>query len=715
MLKSLTPFTVLAIAALAGLAAVLATLAVALDRPWLGLRFSVEDWSSIVRIEDVAPDGPARLLPPGMAVSAIGDVVPEPGDLIDEPDVAESYKALARFFERQRLLNRVLSADAVTISANEPEVRQFLVRPAPHRPMDSLPAVFWVQIVTGLATLLIGVWVWSLRRDDMAARLLAAAGISIPVSAFPAAIYSTRELALPGDLFHALSALNHFGTLSFGVALLGLFLVYPRRLVSNRLILVLALLFGAVWVLDCLQIVFPSPTEGVFVSVVILMAGILVSAAVQYAVSRRDPAGRAAIRWFALSVGLCAGSFVSVIILPNLFGVRPTIEQGYAFVLFGLLFVCVAVGVARYRLFELEGWAFAVLTYLGAFALLLLLDATLIYFMAIDRSEAFALSLLVVALVYLPFRDWMARRLMARHAFDRETLFGRIVDIALAENRVQEERWRQILQDAFQPLQISVDSYSHETEPSIADDGLSLRLPAIAGLSPLKLTYAHRGRRLFSPRDRRFAADICAMLGHAIMSRDARERGASEERMRIARDMHDNMGAQLLSALHSQTPERKDTLIRETISDLRDIVNNAARGGKRLDELLADLRIEALERLAAADITLDWEDACDDGDVMLAPNVAYALRSILREIISNTIRHSGAGRMRVRFGVKDGIVELDVSDNGRGLSAQTERTGNGLANLEARLVALHGTLHLCDGQPGLSVRARFPLTEDHQP
>ena len=714
MLKKLTPFTILVTAALVGIAAALVTLVIALDRPWLGADFSVEDWSAVVRIGSVAPDGPAQFVPPGTAVAAIGDIMPEPGDLIDEPDVAESYRALSRFFERQTLLSRIMAGGDIVIAATEPDVVQYVVAPASYRPVTSLPLVFWVQVLTGFATLLIGAWVWSLRRDDIAARLLALAGISIPVAAFPAAIYSTRELALPGNLFHALTALNHLGTLAFGVAMLSLFLVYPRRLLSHRVFWWLASVFGLVWVLDTAQLVFPGPIEALHLSSVILMVAIVISAIAQYFANRRDPAARAAIRWFALSVCLCAGTFVAAILLPNLFGLQPTVSQGYAFVLFGLLFAGVAVGVARYRLFELEGWAFSILSYFGAFALLLLLDAGLISVMAMDRPGAFAVSLLVVALVYLPFRNWMARRLMSRGDIDRETLFSRIVDVAMARDTVQEERWHQILQQVFQPLHMSGHASIVSAMPAIEEGGLALGIPRIAGLAPVRLTYAYRGRRLFSPRDQRFAADICAMLGHAIASRDARERGATEERMRIARDMHDNMGAQLLSALHSETRERKDTLIRETISDLRDIVNNAARGGKALEEVLADLRIEALERLAAADIALDWRDSCEDGDMMLAPNIAHALRSILREIVSNAIRHSGAGRVRLRFSTENGVALLDVSDDGKGLSPCTEHAGNGLANLDARLVALNGALVMGDAKPGLIVRARFPLSESNR-
>src|SRR5690606_941332 len=155
----------------------------------------------------------------------------------------------------------------------------------------------------------------------------------------------------------------------------------------------------------------------------------------------------------------------------------------------------------------------------------------------------------------------------------------------------------------------------------------------------------------------------------------------------------------------------KDTLIRETISDLRDIVNNAAQGGKSISELLADLKVEAAERLAAAGLELDWRDICVAGNMVLPPNVAHSLRSALREIISNAIRHSGAGTVRVRFEIRDGIVDLVVSDDGSGLPADMQGKGNGLSNVEARLLALKGTLVLEDAEPGLVVRAGFPLSE----
>lgn len=711
MVKKFTPFTMLVFTALFGLAATLAATLVALDQPWLGLRLSVEEQSGLIRIDAVTANGPAASLAPGTLLTGVGGMAIEAGDLVEEPDVAESYPALKRFLDRQGALHAALASPEVTLETGGASAAHQVVTPAPRRPVTSLPLVFWVQIATGLVSMIVGAWVWSLRRGELSAGLLAGAGAGILLAAFPAAIYSSREVALPGALFHALSAINHFGALTFGVAMVALFLVYPRRLVPVRALWILPAVYGAIWIMDTAWIGFPGPAEGYHLPTVILMVGILLGAFLQYRTSRGDPAARAAIRWFALSVGLCAGTFVTVVLMPNLFGMRPTVSQGYAFVLFGMLFLGVAVGVARYRLFELEGWAFSILTYFGAVMLLVLFDAALISFVAMDRPAAFALSLLIVALIYLPFRDWLAKRLMPRRETDREELFGRIVDVALIKDAAREGRWRQVLQDAFQPLRMTAGARSAPTAPVIADDGLALLLPGISDIAPLRLSYAHSGRRLFSPQDRRFAAEICAMLAHAIASRDAHEKGATEERMRIARDMHDNMGAQLLSALHSDVPERKDTLIRETISDLRDIVNNAARGGKSLDEVLADLKVEALERLASADIKLSWQDTCDNREMVLTPNIAHSLRSILREIVSNTIRHSGARTMRMKFALQDRVICLDLSDDGKGLAADRRRSGNGLSNIEARLVALKGTLAFSDAGPGLLVQARFPLYE----
>src|SRR5690606_1790610 len=97
------------------------------------------------------------------------------------------------------------------------------------RPVSDLPAVFWGQLATGLFGFLFGAWVPPLRRDGPAEALLFLSGVGLMMSANAAAIYSTRELALPAALFRTLSAVNHLGALVFGMGMVGLFLCYPVR------------------------------------------------------------------------------------------------------------------------------------------------------------------------------------------------------------------------------------------------------------------------------------------------------------------------------------------------------------------------------------------------------------------------------------------------------------------------------------------------------
>lgn len=309
-----------------------------------------------------------------------------------------TYAEFGEFLARQDRLAALLRSESVTLHLGDGG--EHALRPAPSRPLSSLPAAFWVQLFVGAASFVIGAWVWSLRRGDLATRLLAAVGASTLVFSFAAATYSTRELALDGGLFRALSALNHFGALSFGACMIALFLSYPRRLVAPRWLLLLPAIIFPWWLADTLRLGFAGTPTGSHLPTSLEMLGILLAAGLQFWKTRGDARARAALRWFALSVAVGAGAFVFLVVAPNLFGAAPVLSQGYAFLFFLLVFVGVALGVARYRLFELETWAFRVLFYLGGVALLLALDSLLIFAAAMDRTPALGLSLAVVALLF---------------------------------------------------------------------------------------------------------------------------------------------------------------------------------------------------------------------------------------------------------------------------------------------------------------------------
>ena len=705
-----TPLALLSLAVLAGLGAVALVLGLAMMQPWLGVTLAPGTGT----VAEVAAGGPARVagLRPGDGVRHLSGQGLEPGDLIEEPDMLETYAEFDRFVARQDRLARALRApEGVRLGLASGQ--EISVIPAPSRPVRALPLPFWVQLGVGLFGFWVGAWVLGMRRGGRAEGCLFLAGVGLMLSAHAAAVYSSRELALPGGLFALLSAVNHLGALLFGAAMICLFLSHPVPMVRGWRLSVPGVVLGLWWAGNQARL-FPDPATGFQLPVALALLAIGVCVALQWRATRADPRARAALRWFGLSVLIGAGAFVVTVILPTLVGIEAALPQGLAFLFFLPIYGGLALGVARYRLFELEDWAFRILFYLGGMVVLVALDAALIVLIAVDRAPAFGLSLLAVALLYLPLRDGLARRMLGGGTGRGEhLLFRAVTDVALAPpGTSQRARWQALLQDEFDPLRIEPAPVPPE-RPRLVDDGAALEFPAVDALPALRLVWARGGRALFSTRDRARAVEISAMLTEASASRRAYETGVTEERARIAQDMHDNIGIQLMGALHSPSPARKDALIRETLGDLRDIISNASRSDLALSDLLADLRASLGEHLSAAGIALDWA-AEDHAPAHLPQRHAHALRSILREAVGNAMRHAGAARVSVRVLRGPDALVLTVDDDGCGLDTARDPGaapgGNGLANMRARAAGLGGAVTV-GAAPGGGTRvwAELPL------
>ncbi len=212
-------------------------------------------------------------------------------------------------------------------------------------------------------------------------------------------------------------------------------------------------------------------------------------------------------------------------------------------------------------------------------------------------------------------------------------------------------------------------------------------------------------------------------------------RRAGEERMKMARDLHDVVAhnisvinVQANTALHlmDRQPERarsalttinevsKQALVelRSVLGVLREIEENAPRtpspGLARLDDLV--------DNAAAAGLTVQVEQA--DRPVPLPAEVDLAAYRIVQEALTNSVRHSGGTTATVRVSSAEGGLLIEVDDNGMPRSAGRPRgrpadraggSGHGIAGMTERAKVLGGTLQ-ADRRPdgGFSVRAWFP-------
>ncbi|MDX3640731.1 sensor histidine kinase [Streptomyces sp. MB09-02B] len=199
---------------------------------------------------------------------------------------------------------------------------------------------------------------------------------------------------------------------------------------------------------------------------------------------------------------------------------------------------------------------------------------------------------------------------------------------------------------------------------------------------------------------------------------------ANEERLRLARDLHDLLGHSLsLITLKSELagrmlPARPDQAAQQ-VADIEQVSRQAlvdvreAVTGYRRPRLGAELA-GARDALTVAGITAELP--ADPGLTDVPEESESALAWALRESVTNVVRHSGAHRCTVdlvRRHTLDGpVLELTVDDDGRGTPGGTpgESTGSGLAGLTERLAKVGGTLEAGRSRHGFRLVARAPAT-----
>ncbi len=182
------------------------------------------------------------------------------------------------------------------------------------------------------------------------------------------------------------------------------------------------------------------------------------------------------------------------------------------------------------------------------------------------------------------------------------------------------------------------------------------------------------------------------------------------ERERIARDLHDLLGhtlslitlkASLASRLADRDPARAAIEIREVERISRDALTEvrAAVAGYR-DAGIANQLSSAEMMLQAASI--DMHASVDE--VPLSASEEAVLSLILREAITNVVRHSHATRCDITLSRIDGVRTLCIEDDGRG---KTAPEGNGITGMRERVSALGGAITI-ESAPGTRIRVTLP-------
>ncbi len=217
-----------------------------------------------------------------------------------------------------------------------------------------------------------------------------------------------------------------------------------------------------------------------------------------------------------------------------------------------------------------------------------------------------------------------------------------------------------------------------------------------------------------------------------------RERMLADERHRLATDLHDGAGSQLVSLLaavrrEGMSAQQMEQALLEAIADLRLVMDSIDSMGSDLAEALGQFRSRSEPRLRAAGLNSVWRTATLRDGLKLSPRRTLNIFRALQEALVNVLKHAGATEVQITARDAGSVLQISVRDNGAGLApelmnaaSQFQATpvpgrtgGRGLANLASRMKSLGGyatfsTSYPDAERPGLNVSLYVPIPADNE-
>ncbi|WP_459210126.1 sensor histidine kinase [Aquimarina rhabdastrellae] len=195
-----------------------------------------------------------------------------------------------------------------------------------------------------------------------------------------------------------------------------------------------------------------------------------------------------------------------------------------------------------------------------------------------------------------------------------------------------------------------------------------------------------------------------------------------EERNRIAKEMHDDIGAMLTTTklylgqiTQEQSPEELESLTNKVKGFIDDMITSV-RG------IAQDLRPVVLEKLGLVEAVHSLTQKIQEsGTIQISfssPAIvindkAKELNSyrIIQELINNTLKHAQANAIIIRFNILNKKLVILYGDDGIGLQLENIKIkqGLGLKNIESRLSILSGEFKILDSNIGLQIQIEIPL------
>jgi signal transduction histidine kinase len=216
------------------------------------------------------------------------------------------------------------------------------------------------------------------------------------------------------------------------------------------------------------------------------------------------------------------------------------------------------------------------------------------------------------------------------------------------------------------------------------------------------------------------------------MVRLKQQRALEQERLRIAHDIHDDLGARitqisLLSAMSQENPafpdkaradfDKVSQMSRELVSALYETVWAVNPENDNLDALgnyLCQMVKQLCERTSLR-CRFHMQDL--PHEIQVSSQTRHNINMAVKEAVHNTIKHARASEVTIRMAFTDELLEVSVHDDGAGFKTADSASGNGLSNMKQRLQNIGGNCFV-SSEPGkgttvhlrLRINSSMPVT-----
>ena len=200
-----------------------------------------------------------------------------------------------------------------------------------------------------------------------------------------------------------------------------------------------------------------------------------------------------------------------------------------------------------------------------------------------------------------------------------------------------------------------------------------------------------------------------------------RQRDLEQERVRIAQDIHDDLGARvtqmsLLSSSAQQMPNLPPEarakfgavcrLTDDLVRALYETVWSVNPKNDHLDSLVIYASQMANQMCAAANLKCRFEIPDLPDQVPVTSPIRHNVIMAVKEAIHNVIKHGHASEIQICIQHANGVLSIQVSDNGCGFDPSAKVRGNGRNNMERRMRSLQGSSSVAS-QPGAGTKVTF--------